>query len=427
MLMKALFTGGLLSVMAGSIVYFGTEGAIAEGQKTEAERVEHDATELAGGEGEAAESIETAQAETLTPDQSDEGFETVTEVVTVETRGFKYPKEDETTKVVEAVEGVDAEEVLEAAKSDEQPKKKWLDHYLKSEKKTETHTEAQQIETADTSVEPQGHGSATHSETQPESTDVSTEPQSHGSATHGDSQVEATDVMAKPQGHGSATHAEPGSAKTYSSADKAPIVDPMTDKKMESNGLGSSTNFDHGSEQTEALAEPVEMKAVEDMGSSKTYSSEDMGSSKTYSSESDTLTSEKMMDEAVIERHARSDRNPISSKEANVNFILDEARKIEIVDMRDEAILEILDFVLDHNKSGKAADILTELSSPELRDTARARIGVHLARHGKTVPAFAVMDEIEIEELRAPIRLEIITTLMATREEKNRLKLQSSQ
>ena len=416
MLMKALFTGGLLSVMAGSIVYFGTEGAIAEGQKTEAERVEHDATELAGGESEAAESIETAQAETLTPDQSNEDFETVTEVVTVETRGFKYPKEDETTKVVEATEGVDAEEVLEAAKSDEQPKKKWLDHYLKSEKKTETHTEAQEIETADTSVEPQGHGSATHSETQPESTDVSTEPQSHGSATHSDSQVETTDVMTKPQGHGSATHAEPGSAKTYSSADKAPIVDPMTDNKMESNGLGSSTNFDHGSEQTEALAEPVEMKAVEDMSSSKTYSSE-----------SDTLTSEKMMDEAVIERHARSDRNPISSKEANVNFILDEARKIEIVDMRDEAILEILDFVLDHNKSGKAADILTELSSPELRDTARARIGVHLARHGKTVPAFAVMDEIEIEELRAPIRLEIITTLMATREEKNRLKLQSSQ
>ena len=416
MLMKALFTGGLLSVMAGSIVYFGTEGAIAEGQKTEAERVEHDATELAGGEGEAAESIETAQAETLTPDQSNEDFETVTEVVTVETRGFKYPKEDETTKVVEAVEGGDAEEVLEAAKSDEQPKKKWLDHYLKSEKKTETHTEAQQIETADTSVEPQGHGSATHSETQPESTDVSTEPQSHGSATHSDSQVETTDVMTSPQGDGSATHAEPGSAKTYSSADKAPTVDPMTDNKMESNGLGSSTNFDHGSEQTEALAEPVEMKAVEDMGSSKTYSSE-----------SDTLTSEKMMDEAVIERHARSDRNPISSKEANVNFILDEARKIEIVDMRDEAILEILDFVLDHNKSGKAADILDELSSPELRDTARARIGVHLARHGKTVPAFAVMDEIEIEELRAPIRLEIITTLMATREEKNRLKLQSSQ
>ena len=371
MLMKALFTGGLLSVMAGSIVYFGTEGAIAEGQNTEAEHVEHDATELAGGEGEAAESIETAQAETLTPDQSNEDFETVTEVVTVNTRGFNYPKEDETTKVVEAVEDVDAEEVLEAAKSDEQPKKKWLDHYLKSEKKTETHTEAQQIETADTSVEPQGHGSATHSETQPESTDVSTEPQSYGSATHGDSQVEATDVMTSPQGDGSATHAEPGSAKTYSSADKAPIVDPMTDKKMESNGLGSSTNFDHGSEQTEALAEPVEMKAVEDMGSSKTYSSE-----------SDTLTSEKMMDEAVIQRHARSDRNPISSKETNVNFILDEARKIEIVDMRDEAILEILDYVLDHNKSGKAADILDELSSPELRDTARARIGVHLARHG---------------------------------------------
>jgi len=67
----------------------------------------------------------------------------------------------------------------------------------------------------------------------------------------------------------------------------------------------------------------------------------------------------------------------------------------------------------------RAADIVEDLSTPELRDTARARIGVGLARSGDQRAAFAVLDELEIDELSAPIRLEIITALMATKQERN--------
>ncbi len=389
MLMKALFTGGLLSVMAGSIVYFGTEGAIVDDQKTEAERVEIDATELAGGEIETAEGVETAELETLNPDQPIAGSGTV---MTLKSAGGDLDKKDhEINTLVESSDSANNVDASELAETEDPPKKKWLDHYLKSESKSDSHHDAEN-EATDVSKEPQGHGSTSHSE----------EPQDHGSATHSE----------EPQAHGSATRPEESQRQRSVTHPDGPQVRWSTTNT----DPGSSTTYADGADQSQDMPAPVEMKADENMGSSKTYSSGH-----------DSSTSEKMMDGAVFDRNMRSDRKPTSSKEANVDFILGEARKIEIVDMRDEAILEILDYVLDHDKSGKAADILADLSSPELRDTARARIGVHLARSGKTKAAFAVMDEIEIEELRAPIRLEIITMLMATRDEKNRLKLQSVQ
>ena len=46
------------------------------------------------------------------------------------------------------------------------------------------------------------------------------------------------------------------------------------------------------------------------------------------------------------------------------------------------------------------------------------RIGAGFARCGKADAAFAVIDDLEIDDLAAPIRLEIITALMATRQER---------
>ena len=86
--------------------------------------------------------------------------------------------------------------------------------------------------------------------------------------------------------------------------------------------------------------------------------------------------------------------------------------------MRNQAILEIVDFAVDSQDMTQAADLVQELSTPELRDTARARIGAGFARCGKADAAFAVIDDLEIDDLAAPIRLEIITALMATRQER---------
>ena len=108
----------------------------------------------------------------------------------------------------------------------------------------------------------------------------------------------------------------------------------------------------------------------------------------------------------------------VSAPKVDYDVVIEQADKLLVVDMRDQAYLEILDYAIDRNDMTIAADLLGRLSSPELRDTGRARLGKGLALRGKAEAAFAVLEEIEIDELAAPIRLEIISALMTTQKER---------
>ena len=88
--------------------------------------------------------------------------------------------------------------------------------------------------------------------------------------------------------------------------------------------------------------------------------------------------------------------------------LIEQASRIEIVDARDDAYFNILIFALSENRHTVAGEVLEKLSTPELRDTARQRVGISHAQAGRMEDAFAVIDTIEIEELKDPIRLEII-------------------
>jgi hypothetical protein len=92
-------------------------------------------------------------------------------------------------------------------------------------------------------------------------------------------------------------------------------------------------------------------------------------------------------------------------------ILLDQAKLISIDDARDDAYLSILDLALAQDQVSVADQIVTRLSAPPLRDTARQRIGVTHAQAGRIDAAFAVLDGIEIPELADPIRLEIIRTI----------------
>jgi hypothetical protein len=59
--------------------------------------------------------------------------------------------------------------------------------------------------------------------------------------------------------------------------------------------------------------------------------------------------------------------------------------------------------------------LIENLSTPELRDTARQRIGISHAQAGRMDKAFAVMDGVEIDALSDPIRLEIIRSVTTPR------------
>ncbi|MGJ8559948.1 MAG: hypothetical protein ACSHX3_06895 [Litorimonas sp.] len=96
--------------------------------------------------------------------------------------------------------------------------------------------------------------------------------------------------------------------------------------------------------------------------------------------------------------------------------LIEQAALVEIVDARDDAYFNILNFSLSEGRYDVAAGLVENLSSPELRDTARQRIGIRHAQAGRMDKAFAVLDDIEIKELTDPIRLEIIRSVTMSRQ-----------
>lgn len=96
--------------------------------------------------------------------------------------------------------------------------------------------------------------------------------------------------------------------------------------------------------------------------------------------------------------------------------LLEQAALVGIADARDDAYFNILTFSLTEGRYEVADSLVEKLSSPELRDTARQRIGISHAQAGRMDQAFAVLDDIEIKELSDPIRLEIIRSVTMSRQ-----------
>lgn len=112
----------------------------------------------------------------------------------------------------------------------------------------------------------------------------------------------------------------------------------------------------------------------------------------------------------------RSPDQPPPVDPAVFDTLIDQAGQLEITDARDDAFLNILNFSLAEQRYDIADGMVERLSSPELRDTARQRIGISHATAGRMDEAFAVLDTVEIKELSDPIRLEIIRSVTATRQ-----------
>ena len=310
MLAKAILTGGVLSVLAGSIVYFGTEGADASvNEARETARVEE--TDLAGAADVAVGKVDVEV-------EADAKVETKVETVV---------------------------DVQDPPAKESQPKIKWLDQYLKktkSEDKSEPKSE-------------------------PKENVVMDEPA-----------VEVEDK--KP------TLRIKKRIKRDSASGEAKGTYVVSEgNRIETLDIDEDINIQILRDQLDIDSEKnIEVRVIRKMIDGKAVSHSDL--------KSENLT----------------DYTPI----------LAESKKLLVTDMRNQAYLEIVDHAVDHGDMMQAADIVEELSTPELRDTARARIGTGLARRGKTEAAFAVLEELEIDELSAPIRLEIITALMATKQER---------
>lgn len=316
MLAKAILTGGVLSVLAGSIVYFGTEGADAlEMDARDTVRMEE--TDLVGAADVAVGNLE-----------------------------------------IEKPSSVDVD-VQDPPKEKSQPKTKWLDQYLKKTKPEPT-PEPIVIETMTDPVD------VVVDEESVEKSEQKTRIRVEKRTKRGNAQGEAKGTYIVSEGSRFET--------------------------LDIEGLDIDALTTDGDVNVEAL--------IEDLG----------------------LDSEKNVQIRVVKKMTDKPtlRGPVMKPQRDVDYgtVIAEAEKLLVTDMRNQAYLEIVDHAVDQGDMMQAADIVDELSTPELRDTARARIGTGLARRGDTKAAFAVLDELEIDELSAPIRLEIITALMATRQER---------
>lgn len=323
MLIKAVLTGGVLSVLAGLGVYIGTEGVDVDA--SDSVRIEE--TAMAGA------------ADMVVEDLAGAADVAVGDVASV------------------AVAEVD---VQDPPTKTSEPKTKWLDQYLKKSK-------------SKTKVDPKA------------------EPASEAKA---DSVVDVKDVD-----------------EAVKVADE-PIAE--TEDKPNLRGMNRITS-DSGSARatgTYVVSKTGRVKTLDIKGDVDIeVLKEELG-----------LDADKNIKIRVI-RKMDDDKSMTvldtrTQRTTDYGPILVEAKKLLVTDMRNQAFLEIIDHAVDNEDMAQAADIVQELSTPELRDTARARIGTGLARYGKTEAAFAVLGELEIDELAAPIRLEIITALMATKQER---------
>lgn len=335
MLIKAILTGSVLSGLAFSIVYFGTEGAGALDVDT-AETVSVEETALAGA---ADVSVGGVDVETVIED----------EVAVAEV------------------------EVQDPPAKTSEPKTKWLDQYLKKSKP-----------------------------------DMKADSESK------------SEMMAKPD--------------MMPDSDMKSDLEMKSDPEMKSMENMTSEEMAAGSE--DKSNDLVVKRIISKNGSAQatgTYVIEKTGHAETLDIDGDIdieilkdqlgLDSGKNIQVKIIRKMDDGKSMTVldtkTQRSTDYAPILAEAKKLLVIDMRNQAFLEIVDHAVDQGDMIQAADIVEELSTPELRDTARARIGTGLARGGKTEAAFSVLEEIEIDELSAPIRLEIITALMATKQERD--------
>lgn len=406
MLTKALLTGGVLSVLAGSIVYFGTEGADASEANARASmRVEE--TELAGAPAAKAGDIaavksdaKSAEAKSSWSDKSEtkQAEDDMAEVIQagVENPIVQEPKAENTSPSEANFQGPPPDT--------SKPKTKWLDQYLKKtkpEKRSEETVEDKPSET-DMSI-------ATPYEIEPNSDEgegivgpaaafddaLADEYSAETSATE-NADLWNTDRSDRP-----VMRMEKRNALRGLRGEEKETLSALEDSRLETFDLDDPEidAFDFYDWDEEG---DVDIDALlEELNGS----------------------SEERVEVRIIKKiDGKSSHHAMANHgeaEIDYNMILDEAKKLLVTDMRNQAFLEIIDHAIDQGDVMRAADIVEDLSTPELRDTARARIGVGLARSGDQRAAFAVLDELEIDELSAPIRLEIITALMATKQERN--------
>lgn len=118
-------------------------------------------------------------------------------------------------------------------------------------------------------------------------------------------------------------------------------------------------------------------------------------------------------DSETLKAVVSSENNSDEEVKAVFETALTETKDIGIVELRDRAYLSLIDFTIRKKDFERSKAVISEISQPELRDTARSNIAVGLARLGKRDAAFDVLEDVETSALADVLRLQVIEAMTA--------------
>jgi len=101
---------------------------------------------------------------------------------------------------------------------------------------------------------------------------------------------------------------------------------------------------------------------------------------------------------------------------ATTKIIMEQAEKISMPELRDRAYLDLVSYALENGDKKTANIAMSKIEQVELRDTARNRMAVAFAKNGHAEKAFAILENIEVDALRDVMRLQVIEALIVPEE-----------
>jgi hypothetical protein len=408
MVVKSVIAGTVLSLMAGGVVYFGTDIDAASVKDTVVEKtaeIKADISDnvMAGGK----DHPHTKK------DVEDKAAKSSADMPSVKTSSGKTIEAKKPT--ISSSADTAETKTAEAAPS-EQPQKKWLSQYLKSEKAEAEKTE---VEAKDDDM------------------DVAKElMDSMGLTKDGGSDSDTGTFII--EGESELTEDEIETAEAKGFADRAMeteniwVENQMSEAKPGTRAmLQELLNKNDAVTMTEDNQKKVIVKVVNDSGAMTTETETiDMGDGKVMKIVKKTVTSESSSTNDK-DMHIRIFTNEdgeggISAEEAKrlkramstdisatVKVVMEQAAKIEMPELRDRAYLDLVSYGLENGDYDVAATALKKIEQVELRDTARNRMAVAYAREGNAEDAFGILDDLEVDALRDVMRLQVIEAMIA--------------
>jgi len=409
MFVKSVIAGTVLSLMAGGVVYFGTDVDTVAVKETVAKKTAELKSEtfdkvMAGGQKEHPHSKKTekmdAESSTDRPSVKTASGKLIEAKKPTVSQSSKT--DDETIKTVEVV-------------SPEKPQKKWLNQYLKTdtpENDTETPSETEVLpeDKADVAkdlmesmglTENEGSDSDTGSFIVEEKTDELTEEKTlQAEAEEFEDLLETENVWTEDSSDGTQKKLE---VKVIENEDGKTTIETET-IDMGDGKIMKIVKKTVKSETKDHDGKKMRIKIITDEDDMSGISAEDIkvitklkGKGKTHKS-------------VMKPRALTLEDEDISG---TVKIVMQQAKMIEMPELRDRAYLELVSYALTHGDYDVASNTLDEINQVDLRDTARNRIAIAYAKDGNAANAFGILEDIEVDALRDTMRLQVIEAMIA--------------